>query len=281
MTSSDTLKIVSLQPIIKIHNLNRNLSNYEHLFEEYSASIKQSDVVCFPEYWNGLRIKSMTNSAPLDSEDFLQSIAQSYSCWVIGGSSVVKDGNHYYNRSLIINDRGNRIGVYDKQRLFGYEKIQDLTAGNESLIWNLDHFKAAVCICNDLWNPQFIQKLILDEIDIIFVPALTVVPEELFTNYGQFIWHNLAFIRAKEGAMVVVVSDTAKNLLSDPYWSTGATCIVDPSKRFSNQELRGKNMITMIESGERGIISKEIYLDDIRDQKEYRKAMGLLNSKLD
>ena len=35
MTLSDTLNIVSLQPIIQLHNLNTNLSNYEGLFEEY------------------------------------------------------------------------------------------------------------------------------------------------------------------------------------------------------------------------------------------------------
>ena len=278
MTSSDTLKIVSLQPIITLHNLDSNLSNYDSLFEKYSEEVRQVDVLCFPEYWNGLRIKSMTPSTSKDSLEYLQSIALSFSCWVIGGSSVVKEGGRYYNQSTIIDKKGKLIGVYNKQRLFGYERIQELTAGDQAFFWNMNNFQASVCICNDLWNPKFIQNLIMKGIDIIFVPALTVVLEE-YTNYGQFIWHNLAFARAKEGAMVVVVSDTAKNVLSDPFWSTGASCIVDPSQRFNNQESKGSNMITNIKSGEKGIISVNIYLDDIKGQKEYRKSMGLLDSE--
>ena len=279
MTSSDTLNIVSLQPIIELHNLNANLSNYEGLFEEYLTRITQADVICFPEYWNGLRIKSTNRASIQDSEEFLKNLAQSYSCWIIGGSSVVKAGNNYYNRSIIIDDNGHIVGFYDKKRLFGYEKFQDLTPGKGFFFWDLGLFQSTICICNDLWDPLFIQELIQRKIDVIFVPALTVVPEESYTNYGQFIWYNLAFTRAKEGAMAVIVSDTAKAMLSDPFWSTGASCIVDPSKRFINQELTGKNMINKIESGKRGIVSMKISYQSIRDQKDYREAMGLLDSE--
>jgi predicted amidohydrolase len=279
MKSSDTLNIVSLQPIIQLHNLSVNLSNYEGLFEEHMTSISEADAICFPEYWNGLRIKSTDHKSIQDSEDFLKNIAQSYSCWIIGGSSVIKAGNNYYNRSIIIDDKGHNVGIYNKKRLFGYEKFQDLTPGEDFFFWDLGLFRSTVCICNDLWDPLFIQELIQRKIDVIFVPALTVVPEESYTNYGQFIWYNLAFTRAKEGAMAVIVSDTAKAMLSDPFWSTGASCIVDPSKRFINQELTGKNMINKIESGKRGIVSMKISYQSIRDQKDYREAMGLLDSE--
>ena len=76
--------------------------------------------------------------------------------------------------------------------------------------------------------------------------------------------------------MAVVVSDTAELPLMEPFWSCGASSIVDPSKRFNNQEEKGKHMISTIESGESGIVLKTIQLSEIREQRSYRKMMGLM-----
>jgi predicted amidohydrolase len=151
-----------------------------------------------------------------------------------------------------------------------------MIAGTDHFYWKLGEYKASVCICNDLWNLKNVEKIIETDTDIIFVPTLSVVPKRSDTNYGQHIWHNLAFIRAKEGAMAVVVSDTARIPIIDPYWSSGATCIVDPSKRFSNHETKGKHMIKKLDSGERGFIIKTVFLSEIREQRSYRKNIGLM-----
>ncbi len=275
MTIADKLKLLSLQPEITLHNLDGNLENYQRLLDETDLN-PEIDAICFPEYWNGLRIKSYSNTSYQDSISFLQSIALTYSSWVIGGSQIVKNGKNYLNRSFIINPQGKIIGTYDKHRLFGYELNQNMIAGKKLFHWKLGQFNASICICNDLWNLKNVNRVIENDTDVLFVPTLSVVPKRSDTNYGQYIWHNLAFIRAKEGAMVVVVSDTAKLPLMKPYWSSGASCIIDPSKRFSNQEAKGKHMIKTLESGECGIIFKTISLGEIREQRSYRKEMGLL-----
>ncbi len=276
MSLSEELKIVALQPTIALHNLEKNIEEYRLFFQEKLDKMNQVDVICFPEYWNGLRINSTSETAFSDSVQYLKSIAHTYSTWIVGGSQIVNEKNQFYNRSLIINQRGEIIGKYDKQRLFGYELTQEISPGKSLFTWNIGNFRAGVRICNDLWNLDLAQEQITKEIDVLFVPALTVVPEESLTNYGQYIWHNLAFIRAKEGAMAVVVSDTAKSILSDPYWSTGASCIADPSQNFTNQEPYGKNMLKKIDSGGRGVLTKTINLQQLRAQRRYRKTVGLL-----
>jgi len=275
MTDASKLKIVSLQPEITLHNLDGNLANYQRLLDRYDLS-PDIDVICFPEYWNGLRLKSYSEKSYEDSISFLQSIAVTYSSYVIGGSQIAKIGEKFHNRSSIINAKGKIIGTYDKQRLFGYELNQNMLAGQDPFHWKLGSFNASICICNDLWSLNIVKRVIENDTDVIFVPTLSVVPKKLDTSYGQYIWHNLAFIRAKEGAMAVVVSDTAELPLIEPFWSCGASSIVDPSKRFSNQETKGKHMISTIESGESGVVLKTILLGEIREQRSYRKMMGLM-----
>ncbi len=279
MTLEKELSVVSLQPNITLHNLEKNIQEYKRLFQERLDQLDCIDVICFPEYWNGLRINSSSKKSFIDSKEFLKNTALKYSAWVIGGSFLVQENDHNFNRSLIFNPEGKIVGKYDKIRLFGYEKTQDIFPGNALFTWKIGNFRAGIRICNDLWNLNLIQELISEEIDILFVPALTVVPESIYTNYGQYIWHNLAFIRAKEGAMAIIVSDTNRAILSDPYWSTGASCIADPSQKFTNEEPQCQNMLNKIDSGSKGIIWKILNLEELRAQRNYREFVGLLTKE--
>ena len=89
-------------------------------------------------------------------------------------------------------------------------------------------------------------------------------------------WNNLAVIRAKEAASALIVSDSAMQPIREPYWCAGASCIIDPSWRFSNNEPIGNNILSSIPDGSRGIISATLDLTRIRQQRQYRKDMGLL-----
>jgi predicted amidohydrolase len=249
------LEIITLQPKTKLNDLDHNLENYKRLFEEYSVLLRTSQVICFPEYWNGIRKDFYSQNVFEKSIGFLEELAASTKNWVIGGSQLVKNQTDYYfNRSHIFDPSGNLVGTYDKRQPFGYEKIQGINAGNEELIWNINDWRAGICICSDLWNISDYSSLVTQEIDILFCP-----------------------IRAKEAAAAVVISDTAMQPIREPYWSAGASCIADPSKKFRNQEITGQRILSTIPSGEEGVISVKLDLHQIREQRQYRKDMGLLN----
>jgi len=272
------LEIITLQPKTKLNDLDHNLENYKRLFEEYSVLLRTSQVICFPEYWNGIRKDFYSQNVFEKSIGFLEELAASTKNWVIGGSQLVKNQTDYYfNRSHIFDPSGNLVGTYDKRQPFGYEKIQGINAGNEELIWNINDWRAGICICSDLWNISDYSSLVTQEIDILFCPILTTLQGSSYTNYGRFLWHNLAVIRAKEAAAAVVISDTAMQPIREPYWSAGASCIADPSKKFRNQEITGQRILSTIPSGEEGVISVKLDLHQIREQRQYRKDMGLLN----
>lgn len=278
MSSDKQLKITVLQPKLQLNEFNTNLDRYYNLIKKYSGIIKESQVICLPEYWNGVRMDKYTNSVHEKSIDILKDLANSYSVWVIGGSQIVQEEKRYFNRSHVFNPSGKLIGFYNKRHLFGYEQIQEISSGEDALIWWIDEWKATIQICSDLWNTHDYSLLVKEKIDLIFSPILTTIPNGSFTNYGRFMWYNLAVIRAKEAAAAVIVSDSAMQLIRDPYWCAGASCIVDPSIRFTNQEPLGQGILTSIPEGRSGVVSVTLNLEKIREQKQYRKDMGLLST---
>ncbi len=273
---SSHLRITTLQPDLKVDEFNNNLKQYQNLFTEFSATLKISDAICFPEYWNGMRKGSYTEAVHETSLAFLKEVAIHYSTWVIGGSHLVKDEDSYFNRAHIFDPSGRLIGTYDKRHPFGYEQLQEITPGDKDFIWRINDWKVTIQICSDLWNIIDYSSLINENFDIVFSPILTTIPDRLYTNYGRFMWYNLAVIRAKEAATAVIVSDTAMQVIHDPYWCAGASCIVDPSYRFTNEEPIGKNILCSIPNGSKGVVSVTLDLDKIRQQRQYRKDMGLL-----
>ncbi|MHA2346158.1 MAG: carbon-nitrogen hydrolase family protein [Candidatus Hodarchaeales archaeon] len=277
MTSSGNVLIISLQPAITLHDLDSTLQEYDTLLEEHVIDNMNPDIICFPEYWNGLR-GNMANTETVDkSINFLKKLSKKYSMNIVGGSIATPKKNKLFNQSTILNSKGKVIGEYNKHALFGYEKTQEFSWGKKQFFWNIGDFRASIRICSDLWNTKMTQDLIDNEIDLLFVPALTVVPDKSFTSYGRYLWHNLALIRAKECATAVIVSDSAEASLSSPFWTTGSSIIVDPSQKFTNSDITGDNMTVKLEAGQRGIVSKKISLKEIREQKMYRKEVGLLS----
>jgi predicted amidohydrolase len=277
--TSSQLKITALQPELTVDELDNNLEEYQNLFSENLSSIKTSDVICFPEYWNGMRKGSYTENIYRISMNFLQKTAIRYKAWVIGGSHLVHDNTSlFFNRAHIVDPSGHLTGTYEKRHPFGYERIQKISPGSKNLFWKIDDWNATIQICSDLWNTNDYSLVLTKDIDLVFCPILTTIPDQTYTTYGRFMWYNLAVIRAKEAATAVVVSDSAMQRIRDPYWCAGASCIVDPSWRFTNEEPMGKNILSSIPNGHRGIVTVTLNLNRIRQQRQYRKDMGLLLS---
>ncbi|MHA2304811.1 MAG: carbon-nitrogen hydrolase family protein [Candidatus Hodarchaeales archaeon] len=276
INSPNKLLITVLQPKLKLNDVEYNLKQYSSLFESFEDDINSPQVICFPEYWNGIRKDNYEDSSQDEAQVFLRAAATRFNSWIIGGSHLVNEKGSFRNRSHIYSPSGKLIGTYDKRRLFGYERYQGILAGKDNCFFKVDKWKASIRICNDLWNTQDYSMLLRENLDIIFSPILTSLPDKSYTNYGRYLWHNLAVIRSKEAAAAVVVSDPAIQPIKEPYWCAGASCIADPSWRFNNQDPIGKNILTTIPDGKEGIIIKELDLEAIKKQKTYRKKMGLL-----
>ena len=67
VNSPNKLIITVLQPKLKLNDFEYNLKQYFNLFESFEDKIISSQVICFPEYWNGIRKDKYTDKTNMIS----------------------------------------------------------------------------------------------------------------------------------------------------------------------------------------------------------------------
>ena len=103
MGQEKKLSISAIQMCSKIGDKQANLEKVQKLVER---DIKAgTDIIVLPEVWTvGWSPKHFTDSAEdinnSKTIDFLSQIAKKYKTWIIGGSFITKDGEHYYIPAL-------------------------------------------------------------------------------------------------------------------------------------------------------------------------------------
>lgn len=277
LNSKSTLTVLCLQRDNHRNDFDAAVAHIKNLVETVNWKPKKIDVITFPEYWNGLQKLELVHKFEKTSVDIMCDIAQKKKVYLIG-AHLVCQGDAVYNRCYVVDNKGAVAGFYDKKHPFGYEKKRGLSAGNKEFVFDLMGWKAAIKICSDLWHTEDFMYLIKQNVDILFTPIMSVVTGSDYISYGKKIWYSLAITRAKEGCLALCVSDSAKGVLTGNYYTTGASCIADPSIRFKNEESPFNSILTSIPGGKAGYCIKTISLTDIVNYRKYRKEVGLLKS---
>jgi predicted amidohydrolase len=269
----DTVTLCSIQPLRCRDNFDEATRHIKRLMYRLDGT---PDVILFPEYWNSIRSLEQVTSLKEASLSFLEETAVKLHAFVIAAHLEEEDG-HIYNRCHVIDSNGASMGHYDKHHPFGHERERGIHAGVSEYFFHINGYKAGLRICSDLWHGKEFQSLIEEEVALVFVPALTVITDRDHVKYGREMWHFLSTIRAKEGCMAVCVSDAAAGKLDGNYFTAGASCIVDPSLRYTNTKTLSTTLLTSVAGGKEGYCIKEISLISIKEYRRYRKMMGLLS----
>ncbi|MFX0062083.1 MAG: carbon-nitrogen hydrolase family protein [Candidatus Hermodarchaeota archaeon] len=277
METIDTYTFCTVQPTVPFQGVQASLNMLSsvlvEIFENNSEGI---DFLLLPEHF--CRADEIGGLVPLDHViEFFEQLTQKHSVNIIGGSVETLDENKQrVNRCFIINRNGKIIGTYDKQKTLFFERMREVQRGMNPTILSLDGLRFAVEICADLWFPELSRSLIEKEVDALFVPAMTTVMSKDHTDYGRWLWHNLAVTRARENIIPLIVSDHALAYHEGYFATCGASCIVDPSVRFTNAQGPSFQAFKSLSHGEKGRIISAINLTKIQDYRDYRKEMGLL-----
>ncbi len=213
---------------------------------------QNSDVILLPELWStGYYPTPVENFADKDgrrTKEFLCAAAKKFSVNIIGGSVIVDSGGQFFNRSYVVNRRGEIVATYDKAHLFsfaGEDKV--FSAGDKISVVELGGVKCGVAICYDLRFPEFIRKIALAGVEIIFIPAAwslkRLTPRQILTK-----------ARAIENQIFVVFAN-----------SSGKSEIINPLGESLAESGRGEE-----------ILSAEINLND---RAEVIKTMNLLGDR--
>ena len=242
------MKISVLQFKSELGEVEKNFFTAEKLIEQ----AKNSDVIILPELWTtGYYPTPIKNFSDFEGErtrNFICGLSKKFKVNIVAGSVIVEDGGKFFNRCFVSNRQGKIISIYDKTHLFSYaDEGKIFTAGKNFSVFEIDGVKCGAVICYDLRFPEFIRKLTLQGIEILFCPAAwslkRLYPRQILTK-----------ARAIENQIFVVFAN-----------SSGKSEIINP---------RGE-IISEIESGEK-ILTAEI---DLSERKKIISEMNLLSDR--
>ncbi|MEM2046417.1 MAG: carbon-nitrogen hydrolase family protein [Candidatus Jordarchaeales archaeon] len=194
MRGSITVAAIQLK---KADNKEENFRNVSRLVNE-TVRRGNVDLVCLPEKWNIKEGNPLTDSESPDGPSirFLESIAEEYGVYVLGGSVWEKWNGKVYNVSRLMDRSGRCIGVHRKIHLYGMEK-QFFEPGNSLEPCETEFGKVGLTVCFDLAFPEVARILTLKGADIILNPAF--IPSDGVEN-----WHIYVKARALENRVPVV-----------------------------------------------------------------------------
>lgn len=131
--------------------------------------------------------------------------------WQLVGSLAIKpdkDSSRLYNRSYLIDDKGNIKARYDKIHLFdvdlpngeSHRESDNIKAGDKAVLAKTPWGRLGMTICYDLRFPLLYRELAKNGAKIITVPAAFTVPT------GKAHWQSLLRARAIENGCFIIAS---------------------------------------------------------------------------
>lgn len=159
----------------------KNLANVLNLVDQVGAN-GPVDLICLPEFFLGApwyfpgrsHLKGVVDDTipgPL-IERFAEK-ARKYQTYILCGSIVEREGDKYYNASVLLDNNGSIVGKARKIHLFSAEMLA-IESGSEQCLVDTPFGKVGVCICSDFWIQEMPRMLALQGAEIICVPGASL-----------------------------------------------------------------------------------------------------------
>ncbi len=217
-------------------SVSSNLLEAEKLIAE--AAKTGAKLVALPENFammgdreiDKIKIKEVDGTGPI--QHFLSTVAKKYAVWVVGGTIPVAGDNENKVRAacLIYNEKGERVGRYDKNHLFDvnvpgtdevYRESDSIERGDHTLVLDSPFGKLGFAVCYDLRFPEFFRKLVAQGMEILIIPSA-------FTEKtGSAHWEVLLRARAVENLCYVIAPNQGGFHLNGRK-TYGHSMIIDP-----------------------------------------------------
>ncbi|NOQ30976.1 MAG: nitrilase [Helicobacteraceae bacterium] len=170
--------------------------------EDHLKVIKEStaDVVVFPELsLNGYMLQDRT-STDAWTEDELDSLCEASIDVDIVVGLAFREVEKVYNSAIYIS-KGKIVHIHKKNHLPTYgmfEEARYFTKGNLVEAFNTSYGKTFIVVCEDVWDDEFIDKLVAQNPNLIYVLAAS--PARGFCDGSLEIedqWQNILAKKAK------------------------------------------------------------------------------------
>ncbi|MEO2266240.1 carbon-nitrogen hydrolase family protein [Pseudoalteromonas sp. YIC-656] len=190
-----------------IAGLQLELANEDSLalIAKYIASTKKRypwlDMIVLSELASFGIDKKYAEPLPNKTEDFYCQLAKEHDIWLIPGSLFERDGEHIYNTTSIINNKGEVVDRYRKIFPF-YPYEQGVECGSNYVVFDVPQGRIGIAICYDLWFPEVARALTCLGAEMIIYPTLTGTidrPQELILAQATAI-QNQCYVLAVNAA---------------------------------------------------------------------------------
>ena len=181
-----------------------------------------------PDIW-----KRNAEPIPGPSLDRFCELARKTRKWILPGSMYERDGEDYYNTSVVISPQGEIVARYRK--MFPWLPYESTTLpGEEFCVFDVPEVgRFGVAICYDLWFPEFARTLAWMGAEVILQPTMTPTSDraqELVMMQANAIF-NQCYLVSINGV--------------GPYGG-GRSLIVDPDGRVMQQAGEQPTVLTEI-----------------------------------
>lgn len=136
------------------------------LREHYEKGTRPAQIL-LPEIWtSGFfafdRYRAQAQPEQGDLYDLMSFWSRKFASFIHTGSFVEKDGENYYNTSLLLRPDGSIAASYRKIHLFGYKskETEILTPGNRIAVADTDYGRVGLATCYDLRFPELFRAMI-------------------------------------------------------------------------------------------------------------------------
>ncbi len=281
MTSEDFITLAALQ-LIPSSSLSGTITTIDSLINSLVSQEIKPDCVVLPEYcfgsvqeWKLAKVKG--KDYHLQVWEQISRLCHKHRVAIVAGSMPYKTAEgKWRNRSYLFSSRGKVLGEYDKRRPFRTEKKLGLEPGNRTPVFELDKLHLAIIICSDLWDARILMQ-VAREVDFLAVPTMTTVLDEHLIGYGRWAWQSLVAVRSKEFALPIMSADQSVRSPFPGTFSCGATCIADPSHRFSTGEDPGTQALKVAQPTSRTALVSRISKKKLEEYRSYRREVGLFD----
>lgn len=223
-----------------------------------------TDVIVFPEYcWGENNFE--------DVRKCIDKIRTNYNFNIVFGSHPFELEKNKTTNNAIISIIEDELKFSPKTiPMEGEKERNNIIAGENLGIIEINNIKVGIVICADLWNWRLIRDIVTNQkADILLVPAFTVVPKG-HREYAKYQWLSLAITRSREFVVPIAIADHSDN--GEIYDVGNVTCVIDPSRKDPS--------ISVIEDFVNlptdNFVSYNLNFGLIQDYREYRRRNGLL-----
>lgn len=217
------MKVCALQVDLIYKNEKKNQNKITELIRT-AVERNKPDVFVLPEMWNVSffpdELEDYADKDGKKTKQFLSDLAEKYHVNIVGGSVATSSDGQFYNTSYTFNRQGGLVHTYNKVHLFSpSNEHQIFTAGNQLGIFELDGVKVGLATCYDLRFVEWIRRMALEDIQVLFVPAAWPHPRVQ-------VWETLLRARAIENQFFVVGVNSVGE--TDKLKFCGHSTIFDP-----------------------------------------------------